>query len=654
MGLAFVFSCLAPRLARAETLAQAQERRTAEVRAEVARLDERAGAAYREAGDHLEKGELAAAVAAYERAAEAAPASDHPLRGKCNALRSLGRLQDAAAACDQAIAKAPTGPNYAAQALVALAREDAAQAIGWARRGANASPDDPLVQYVLFVAAGQGNDLYGLRDAVAALERLSPDDPETAFGAAVVAASEERWDDAFAQTERLARLGDRERADRLRSQIRSAQPLPLRAWAFGWRASIAWAVAFALLALLGAGLSHWTASRAVVPIRGAELADAQRHGRAARAVYRLVLWLTCAFYYLSIPLVLAAVVGAAAAVGYLFLLIGRIPIKLAAILLFGVCLTLWVIVRSLLVRARDEDPGDDLSLDEHPKLAALLREVAADVGTRPVDRVFVVPGTDLAVFERGGLGRRLRGAPAERCLILGVGLLDGMRRDQLMSVLAHEYGHFRNEDTAGGGFALAVRRSLVHTVIGLIEGGAAAWYNPAWWFVRGFHWVFERVSQGASRLQEVMADRWAVASFGSAAFASGFRHVIERSVRFDDLVQRTVKDAADGRAGVRNLYRYRPSAPAPTDLDAKVQEALRREASPFDSHPPPEVRLELAWCLGVKKDVPGGDAPAWDLFSDRRALERRMTEKVRQILAEQGVTLPAQGAEPADAGDDAG
>ena len=50
--------------------------------------------------------------------------------------------------------------------------------------------------------------------------------------------------------------------------------------------------------------------------------------------------------------------------------------------------------------------------------------------------------------------------------------------------------------------------------------GAAGWYNPAWLFVNGFFRVFLRVSQGASRLQEVMADRWAAFCYGSEAFVS--------------------------------------------------------------------------------------------------------------------------------------
>src|SRR6185295_2261026 len=124
-----------------------------------------------------------------------------------------------------------------------------------------------------------------------------------------------------------------------------------------------------------------------------------------------------------------------------------------------------------------------LDLGREPAVRELLDEVAAKVGTRAVDAVYLTPGTAVAVFERGGMLKQLRGK-SERCLVLGLGVLDGMALAEFKAILAHEYGHFSNRDTAGGGLALSVRRSLLTMAQGLAEGGAATWYNPAWWFFR--------------------------------------------------------------------------------------------------------------------------------------------------------------------------
>ena len=219
-----------------------------------------------------------------------------------------------------------------------------------------------------------------------------------------------------------------------------------------------------------------------------------------------------------------------------------------------------------------------------------------------MDNVYLTPGTDLAVFERGGMLRQLRG-DTERCLILGVGVLDGLELGPFKAILAHEYGHFSNQDTAGGGFALAVRRSIITMAHHLAERRAATWYNPAWWFVNGFHRVFLRISQGASRLQEVLADRWAAFTYGAAAFERGLRHVIERSIFFQAHADAVVQDAVRSRFPLTNLYQFDPAELAgKTDLSQEIAAALRRQPTPYDSHPAPLDRFAWAHAIAGSTD----------------------------------------------------
>jgi Zn-dependent protease with chaperone function len=285
------------------------------------------------------------------------------------------------------------------------------------------------------------------------------------------------------------------------------------------------------------------------------------------------------------------------------------------------------------------DPGERLDLAHHPLLRQLLDRVAERIGTRPVDDVFLTPGTEIAVMERGGVQRQLTGG-ARRCLILGIGVLDGMTVGQLKAILAHEYGHFSNRDTAGGGVALSVRRSIVTMTIHLVQGGAAAWYNPAWWFVRGFYALFLRISQGASRLQEILADRWAAFAYGSAAFAAGLTHVIEASVRFDVNANAAVREALDKARPLPNLYTYRsPDVSDAAHIQQQIDEAMRAEPSPYDSHPAPAQRLAWVGALDApgEPDARDGD-DAWTLLNDREALEKHMTAQVREsVTAEHGI-----------------
>jgi len=428
-------------------------------------------------------------------------------------------------------------------------------------------------------------------------------------------------------------------------------PAPLHSWLLPIAAWVGVVWLGALLVLLVAG---WALSRAALEAaaRVPTVASGRAFGASAflRKTYGVVLWLCCAYYYVSIPLIVGAVLLLGGGLIYGFFALGRVPIKLVAIIAILVLATVWSILKSLFVRVVDEDPGVRLDLRSHPRLRAVLQEVATRVITRPVQAVYLTPGTDVAVMERGGLSQQLRGA-AERCLILGVGVLEGMRVGAFKAILAHEYGHFSNRDTAGGGFALAVRRSLLTMAGNLAQSGTAAWYNPAWLFLNGFYRVFLRISLGASRLQEVMADRWAAFTYGSKAFEEGLRHVIERSVRFDAHAVTTLQEVVQGQQALANLYAHRPaSAPEATEVDKAVKEALRRPASAYDSHPSPTERLRWVRALAAKGKVASPDdaADAWSLFPDREQIEQHMTGEVRNnMFHSHGIKIEGRAEDPA-------
>jgi hypothetical protein len=278
-------------------------------------------------------------------------------------------------------------------------------------------------------------------------------------------------------------------------------------------------------------------------------------------------------------------------------------------------------------------------------LKKVLEEVAMKIGTRPVDNVYLTPGTDVAVYERGSLLREIRGT-RERCLILGAGVLPGFRIRAFKAVLGHEYGHFSNRDTAGGRFALAVRNSLLKTGYNLARGGAAAWYNPAWLFVNGFYRIFLRISQGASRLQEALADRWAAIAYGAASFEEGLRHVIGESVRFDAHVGATLKEVVEEKRALANLYEFDPKGGTdPESIEKAIRESLEREPSAYDSHPAPAERFRWVSAIGAKGVAPSVDdeQEVWTLFNNRPALERAMTAEVRKnVAASYGVHIETE------------
>ena len=607
---------------------------------------------FAEANAAREKDDHARAAELYGRVFEMAPTFIPALRRQCGEVSLLGRRNQAIALCRRAVASEASAENFAMLSTVLVTPRDGpehsakadSEALGFASRAVDLKPDAPWTLEALCQVAMVANSLPALRRCVEGLQRVEPNAVVTHFSAMVLAASEGRFQDAQRSLTRARELGlGDEQYRELQGYLQDATPVTARLFPIAKWIGIVWIGGFALLLVVG-----WILSRVALrtAARVPTTSGGQSHGIDARLrrAYGIVLWLCCAYYYVSLPLVFLIVLVVSGGLIYSFLALGHVPIKLVALVVVIGGTTLWAMARSVFVRVADADPGTRLDLARHPKLAALLEEVAGAVKTRRVDSVYLTPGTDIAVMERGGILRQLSGRN-ERCLILGVGVLDGMRVGPFKAILAHEYGHLSNQDTAGGGFALAVRRSLVTMAHGLAASGAAAWYNPAWLFLNVFYRIFLRISQGASRLQEVLADRWAAAIYGATAFEQGLRHVIERSIYFDAFANASLKEVVDGKVPLANLYQHRPATPPPAEeIQQAVQAALSRPPSPYDSHPSPVDRFAWVRALPTQGTASsaGDEGEAWDLFGDRTTTEVEMTATIRQNLqASYDMEIPA-------------
>ena len=561
------------------------------------------------------------------------PSFVHALRREAGEELETGRRDLALQHGRQAVAMTRSGENLAMLASALVTFKDGSkpnqaeidEAKSLANEAVKVKPGDSYPLAVLAEVAAESNDLDTLRQVTEKLEVLAPNEPMTHLFRVSVAATDGEWSEAHAALERAKKLGLPAAAyDDMKKQLDAATPFYIR-----WFRPVAtgmayWIGGFAFLLALGFVLS-------AIAMRAARKAGGV--SGFVRRAYQAVLALSCVFYYASIPIVIALVLAVGGGLIYACFALGRIPIKLVIGVVAIVFVTVGSMVKSFFARPSDEDPGVRLDLAKEPKLRALLDEVAKRIGTRAVDNVYLTPGTNVAVMERR----------KERCLILGVAALDGLKIRPLKAILGHEYGHFSNKDTAGGAFALSVRRSLGATAYGLAEGGAATWYNPAWWFVNGFNRIFLRISEGASRLQEVLADRWAAFAYGADAFEAGLRHVIERSVRFDAHVNATLNEVVKTKAALANLYTYEPAkSREERHIDADVNEALNRKASAYDSHPSPMERFALVHALPnrTRRLEPSDDDPAWSLFSHPVELQHLMTvQACANVRANYGVDI---------------
>jgi tetratricopeptide (TPR) repeat protein len=570
------------------------------------------------------------AIDLFLKVRQEAPKFDPALRRLGGTLVSAGKTEAGFSYLRQALAirRSPENLISLAQSLVlpagkegtAKQKQEAYELIKEARRSASQDAD------ILVLQAQLAMDLDKIDDFRRTTEQLVANHPElmaTHFFNAILAANDEKWITAEEEIKVAQSLG-------LPAQV-AQQFLDsgVKTRATVWHYVIyslyligAWVLGLTALFLVGKLMSRKTltsleAANPNSPTSASEL--------TARKFYRQLINIAGFYYYISLPVVIFLVIIVAASITYAFVMLGRIPIKLVAVLVIGGLVTIFTLVRSLFIKIQSVDPGRSLKYDEAPGLWDLARAVAATLNTRAVDEIRITPGTDLYVYEKGTWRERSHDK-AQRIMVLGIGVLNDFKQNGFRAVLAHEYGHFTHRDTAGGDIAIRVNNDMIKFAHAMIVTGQATWWNIAFQFLRIYHFIFRRISHGATRLQEVLADRVAALQYGPLAFEEGLTHVVAKSVEFHHLAAKEIEDCVAVRRSLQNLYELR--CEENSNLQQQIEESMTRVTSEDDTHPSPTDRFRLTRKITGANELPA-TGMVWDWFKNREALTNEMTSLIQ-------------------------
>lgn len=268
----------------------------------------------------------------------------------------------------------------------------------------------------------------------------------------------------------------------------------------------------------------------------------------------------------------------------------------------GIAVTLAVnMVRSMHVRPWSQ--GRRLRRAEAPRLWRLVEDVAARVGTRPPDELWLVDEVNAGVMETTG---RLGLVEGRRYLVLGVPLLQGLSTAQLRGVLAHEMGHYAKAHTT-----LLQISFRGHQAIALILGQLQRQrFNPAAWVLLAYSVPYVLVQLAISRRQEFEADRRAAELVGGPVMMSALLESDRVVAAWDYFMEHYVGPGLKlGLAptgvfdGFGRYLRCRPKRLEWTDQD-EVPVAL-------STHPPTAARI------AALKPLPGRRGAGGEESSDR-------------------------------------
>jgi len=584
----------------------------------------------------LDKRDYPQAAQLYREVLQQAPTFTPAMRRLGAALAESGQIDEGLALSENAV-KIERSPENLASLAQTLAypgdnnqgsREQKERALSLSKEATalNHSPDDSSYAMLTAQLALDTKNEPDFRQATDLLVRNFPNQMATHYFNAIRQAMDENWITSEDEIQQAGRMGLP--AQNVQAFLDSGIHTRALEWRIGYYAAgllAVWASGLLILFVAGKVFSKLTLRFIDTADLNSTVSPAEK---SLRRYYRALINLAGSYYYVSIPFVMFLVVAITAAIVYGFLYIGHIPVRLLLILVVGAVVTLYKMIHSLFVKVNNEEPGRSLNPEEAPGLWSLTREVADKLETRPLDAIRVVPGTEMAVYERGSYSERRKGL-GKRTLIMGLGLLPGFDQNPFRAVLAHEYGHLAHSDTAGGDVALRVNQDMMKFAYAMAHAGQAVWWNIGFQFLRLYHFLFRRISHGATRLQEVLADRASARLYGAQPFEDGLRHVVRRQIEFKYFAGKEIEDALKSGRALQNVYAL--ETPVDKTLQEAVDSAINRQTTEDDTHPSPIDRFRLVSRV-TGQNFCGPSAPMWDLFADREAISKEMSRKIESMV----------------------
>ena len=472
----------------------------------------------------------------------------------------------------------------------------------------------------------QRNELEDAESAITIMKEKHPKNMLTHYYSAVLHAYQEEWREAKKEILKAQDAGlPQEDVDAFLDMGINTELLKINIAIYLGIIIGVWGLGLLALFLIGKLFSNST----LKAIENNSLeTSAAKPGGWLRSGYKSLINIAGFYYYISLPIILVLVVSVTVGIVYLFLLIGRIPIYLVFLLIIGAIATIYSMIKSLLLKVEYTDPGRELTKEEAPLLYQLTDEVAQIMSTRPIEEIRITPLSDLAVYEKGSRKEK-RNDEGKRILILGTAVLKDFKKGDFKAVLAHEYGHFTHRDTAGGEVALRVQNDITKYFIALINAEQNTIWNIAFHFLRLYDFIFRRISHGATRLQEVLADRIAVETSGATTFINGLTHVIKSNIEFGKYADIEIEDAIETKRPLSNLYELKGNLDA--TIKEELEQALNSKTTEDDTHPSPADRFR--YIQGIKAPSVLEDATlVKELFQDWNALTAEMTQTIESRI----------------------
>lgn len=389
-----------------------------------------------------------------------------------------------------------------------------------------------------------------------------------------------------------------------------------------------------------------------------------------REVFKVVLaiLLFCLVYLLLLAAALGIAGGFVAAGGFLLTLGANYLVILVGLSLIGVGIFIIIyLFKFVFARFEDSKAGRvEVLPEDHPHLFDFIRQLTSDTKTPMPKRVYISPGVGACVFYDSSFLSMI--LPVKKNLEIGLGLVNSLNISEFKQVLAHEFGHFSQRSMRFGGYIYTLNHIIynmlyqnrsyskmlaglqrIHSVFLLTGHLTVAIIKVIQTVLRRMYEVINLSHRRLSKEMEFHADAVAVSVTGSDIAVSAIRRVEFGEMCMQFCTNKFFELAGQNKI-LENIYDLQRSIIAFTCEQYKVETVnglpvLKNRPLPgvsksriqyedlWSSHPSEEERETRYREANITNTA--DNRLAWELFSNRPALEEEMTKHLA------GITFPA-------------
>jgi len=380
-----------------------------------------------------------------------------------------------------------------------------------------------------------------------------------------------------------------------------------------------------------------------------------------------------AFIYLIILLLAVLLTGLCIAGGVSLIAIKPMFITIAVgIGLASLGVLILIFLLKFIFKSHKVDRSHLIEINEQqePELFNMIREIVQSVGTSFPKKVYLSSEVNAAVFYDSSFWSMF--FPVKKNLLIGLGLVNTVTKEELKAILSHEFGHFSQRTMKVGSYVYNVNQVIFNMLfenesyVSLVQ----RWANVSGYFSifviiagkinEGIQWILRKLYivvnknyLGLSREMEFHADEIAASVTGYEPLKNSLLrmaladHSFNKVLNFyNNLISENIKseNLYQDQSTVINFLAELSSLSKTNGLpDISLEEQSKYNKSKlvikdqWASHPTTEERINRLEKTGFSAKY-DSDLLANSIFNDITQLQKQITNKLFESVIYQGET----------------